>query len=207
MAEDLYVTKEEMEQVKALKSKGASSSAVDMEDARKQWLEHHIKAGEFDKALQMCVEDADYTRVHEAEEAKRIEWFNWACDNNDVAKASQWAVTEEEFARVEKVKVAAKVAKGDYTGAKKIAKTAEDEAEVEANEEAARLEWLEYYKGAGQYSKALTYAVDANEEAAIAAHQEARNETARLEWLGHFTKVGQYDKARNLVVSAAEAKA
>lgn len=207
MAQDLYVTKEEMAQVEALNGKGGAgtSGAVDMEDARKQWLDHHLAAGEYDKALGMCVEDADYTRVHEAEEAKRVEWFKWACDAKDVVKAAKWAVTDEELAEVEKVKIAAKVAKGDYTGARKLAKTPEAQAAVEADEEAARLEWLRFYQESGEYKKALEYTVTDEEAAAVAAHEDARNEAARLEWLAHHKATGNYSKARSLVVDEAEA--
>jgi hypothetical protein len=205
MAQDLYVTKEEMMQVQALKAKGGAGASVDMEEARKQWLDHHIEAGEYDKALQMCVEDADYTRVHEAEEAKRKEWFQWACDAKDPVKAAKWAVTDEELAQVEKVKIAAKVAKGDYVGARKLAKTPEEEAAVEADEEKARLEWLDFYQESGQYKKALEYAVTEQEIAAVAAHEDARNEAARLEWLAHHKSTGNYSKARSLVVDDEEA--
>ena len=49
-----------------------------------QWLAHHIETGDYAKALQMCVQDSDYASVHDAEEAKRIEWFEHACATNDV---------------------------------------------------------------------------------------------------------------------------
>lgn len=208
MAKELYVGHEEEARVKALEAEAATGCAAagdaELEAARVEWLEFHVKAGEYEDALQMCVDDKDYALVHDAQEANRGEWLAHSLASEDVYSAGNYAVTEEELAAVEDLKIKKELKAGNYGKAKKLAKTPAQHELVDASEEAARKVWLDYHTQAGEFREAGKYTVSDGEAAALKAAEAAYHESERATTFEAALAAGKYEQAKKLASGEAE---
>merc|ERR1719163_1619487 len=174
------------------------------EEARVKWLEFHVKAGEYENALQMCVDDKDYALVHDAQEANRGEWLAHSLASEDVYSAGNYAVTEEELAAVEDLKIKKELKAGNYGKAKKLAKTPAQHELVDASEEAARKVWLDYHTQAGEFKEAGKYTMSDGEAAALKAAEAAYHESERATTFEAALAAGKYEQAKKLASGEAE---
>jgi len=138
-----------------LRGKAARDSM--QEDARLEWLRYFCDSGEFDKALNLCINASEEALVMDL----RSRWS--AAAMNAAAISVQSAL------------------RGHF-----------DRRELQ---ESARLEWLTYYKAAGEFEKAKTLCISPAEEAEVAQKMAATMsfETAIQ---GH-----EWDIARSLAAS------
>jgi len=141
-----------------LRGKAARDSM--QEDARLEWLRYFCDSGEFDKALNLCINASEEALVMDL----RSRWS--AAAMNAAAISVQSAL------------------RGHF-----------DRRELQ---ESARLEWLTYYKAAGEFEKAKTLCISPAEEAEVAQKMAATMsfETAIQ---GH-----EWDIARSLAASDEE---
>jgi len=116
--------------------------------------------------------------VDEKFEAKRVAYVAEMCKQGKFHVAKQYALNEEEIAKC-------------------------DEHE-EAQQEASRLEWFDYYLCECKFDKARELACTTEEIARVGAEESSFNEKCRLEWLSHHTAKGDYESALGLVVSSEE---
>lgn len=156
----------------------AQAEEAHTEKSRQDWLSYYIEVSDYSKAVGMCITPEEEAGVDEKFEAKRVAYVAEMCKQGKFHVAKQYALNEEEIAKC-------------------------DEHE-EAQQEASRLEWFDFYLSECKFDKAGELACTTEEFARVGAEESSFNEKCRLEWLSHHTAKGDYESALGLVVSSEE---
>jgi len=239
--------------------KGYKTRFQEQERRRTEWLSYYKRTGQFDEALEMSISEEEVdeieqlrkiaadpnavsaaTKVQSAlrgknardslNETARLEWLKFYMDTGEYDKAQEMCISEAEMDEVNAQRVLAGGG-GDASKAAVLLQSAERGRKArEDMKEQARLEWLTYYKTAGDFKQAMDLTVTDEEEAEVARLAAAAEsspelakaatklqgaarghlartevqEASRKEWLKYFTDSGEYDKALELCVTDGE---